>query len=592
MSDQCANPQYRDWVKEWMEQAQTLGSKAYYTYKKAYESLDKCTDVFNHPSETVKLAGIGPGLALKLENALKKYCKDNGLPMPESSSKGKRKKPTTQSGDALEDTTTPVRPRPSKPYVPKYRTGGYGILLCLFEIYQGGRENLTKDQICRAAQEHCDASYTMKDPGSSYTAWNSMKTLLEKGYIYKSGSPAKFRLTETGISLSERLKVAQSARASQGNGEGSSTQRITNGESSEPLRNPSTARSRKKATGSSTITSSQQPSQRLTQTQTQQNEVDYNELIDNQVMESLLPHEYEIVLVLDSREIQMKNDRDYFQRKLAENGVKFITRSMDLGDVIWIARKIGNTNQNEELFLDYVVERKRLDDLVSSIKDGRYTEQKTRLKRSGAEKVMYVVEEYNRADAVNFGVQAVQTAMSSLQIIDGFFLKTTEGVDETIAFFVSVTKLIHQIYKNTVLYTIPGHIITRQNYLSLKKACKDKSNRHVTEKSAYLITYPMFSQLNTKNGGTTVHEIFIRMLSTIQGVNAERALSLIKIYPTPNALLKAYNGKTPQQGKILAKEATQHEIGRRRWALKISERLYNLFGAISYPDPTGESDDD
>lgn len=344
---------------------------------------------------------------------------------------------------------------------------------------------------------------------------------------------------------------------------------------------------------SSQVSSQVTSSQILSQTQqTQQNEINFNELLENQTMEALLPHEYEIVLVLDSREIQMKNDRGYFQRKLAENGVKFITRSMDLGDVIWIARKIGNTNQNEELFLDYVVERKRLDDLVSSIKDGRYIEQKTRLKRSGAEKVIYVVEEYNRADAVNFGIQAVQTAMSSLQIIDGFFLKTTESVDETIAFFVSVTKLMNQIYKDTTLYTIPGHIITRQNYLGLKKACKEKSNHYSMEKSAYLITYPIFSQLNTKNGGTTIHGIFIRMLSTIQGVNAERALSLTKIYPTPNALLKAYDGKTPQQGKILAKEATQHEIGRRRWATKISERLYNLFGALNYPDPTEESDDD
>lgn len=34
MSPNCANPLLRDWVKEWMDQAQALNSKAYYTYKK------------------------------------------------------------------------------------------------------------------------------------------------------------------------------------------------------------------------------------------------------------------------------------------------------------------------------------------------------------------------------------------------------------------------------------------------------------------------------------------------------------------------------------------------------------------------------
>lgn len=34
MSEHCGNPRYRDWVKEWMDHAQSLNSKAYYTYKK------------------------------------------------------------------------------------------------------------------------------------------------------------------------------------------------------------------------------------------------------------------------------------------------------------------------------------------------------------------------------------------------------------------------------------------------------------------------------------------------------------------------------------------------------------------------------
>ena len=47
---------------------------------------------------------------------------------------------------------------------------------------------------------------------------------------------------------------------------------------------------------------------------------------------------------------------------------------------------------SRELVLDYVVERKRIDDLVASIRDGRYREQKFRFARSGINRPIYLVE--------------------------------------------------------------------------------------------------------------------------------------------------------------------------------------------------------
>lgn len=326
----------------------------------------------------------------------------------------------------------------------------------------------------------------------------------------------------------------------------------------------------------------------------QQKKLDLDALVAREpITETLRPDQYEIVLVLDSREIQMKGNRNYFQDNLANKGIQCITRSMDLGDVIWIARPIGSTNQAEELFLDYILERKRLDDLVSSIKDGRFIEQKTRLKRTGANKVIYVVENYNREEAERFGTQAVQTAMSSTQIIDGIFLKRTNTIDETIDYLVSATKLVKRIYQDYILHAIPGHIITRQNYLDLKQAYQKKIEAGSDNpKEAYLVSYPLFGQLNSKNGSTSVHEVYLRMLMTIRGVNAERALSLMKVYPTPRALLTAFKGKSPEEAKNLAKNATQEHISRRRWGTKISESLYDIWGALEYPTKPCSDDDE
>lgn len=60
-----------------------------------------------------------------------------------------------------------------------------------------------------------------------------------------------------------------------------------------------------------------------------------------------------------------------------DRGVTVIKRALEIGDVVWVARlKSPSLSGPNELVLDYVVERKRMDDLVSSIKDGRFVEQK------------------------------------------------------------------------------------------------------------------------------------------------------------------------------------------------------------------------
>jgi crossover junction endonuclease MUS81 len=39
--------------------------------------------ILQHPSEALKLNGLGPKLCQRLTDKLKNYCNENGLPMPE-----------------------------------------------------------------------------------------------------------------------------------------------------------------------------------------------------------------------------------------------------------------------------------------------------------------------------------------------------------------------------------------------------------------------------------------------------------------------------------------------------------------------------
>lgn len=173
-----------------------------------------------------------------------------------------------------------------------------------------------------------------------------------------------------------------------------------------------------------------------------------------------------------------------------------------------------------------------------------------------------------------FGPQAVQTAMSSTQVIDGFYLKRTGSIDETIEYLVRLTRMIQRMFQGVTLYRIPEHIVSRQNYLEIRR---EHDRNHV-------ISYPLFNHLNSKTSTLTVRDLYLRMLMTVRGVSAEKAAALMKRYPTPKALLEAYCSSNANSvvGKTLAHDATKDGISRRRWGNSLSEKLWCVWGQESY----------
>lgn len=50
---------------------------------------------------------------------------------------------------------------------------------------------MKKAEIQEKAQDLCDSSFVKPDPGSHYTAWSSMSTIVKKGLVKRQGNPAK-----------------------------------------------------------------------------------------------------------------------------------------------------------------------------------------------------------------------------------------------------------------------------------------------------------------------------------------------------------------------------------------------------------------
>ena len=102
---------------------------------------------------------------------------------------------------------------------------------------------------------------------------------------------------------------------------------------------------------------------------------------------------FDLILVIDQREaLSHKDQSAILTSQLLARKIPFTFRTLPIGDFVWICKgRTNNTGRrylsykflylylfSEEVTLDYVVERKREDDFISSILDGRYEEQKVR----------------------------------------------------------------------------------------------------------------------------------------------------------------------------------------------------------------------
>ncbi|KAI1107795.1 crossover junction endonuclease MUS81 [Jackrogersella minutella] len=570
----CANPLLLQWVQEWVDQAREHNSKGLSTYKKAYIALKACPVTFQHPSQLQQLKGFGQTLCNRLIEKQKKHCSQNGLPMP--------KRPRrfiipglANEGDGEEDgegeERSSKRQRKAKPYVPTLRSGPYAIIMGLATLEEGSRNGMTKVQLIDVAQPHCDASFTTPpDPKSFYTAWNSMKTLLDKDIVYERGRPTRrYHLTEEGWEVARRIQHTLNPDL------------------------PRPAPSRSEPEPEPEFREIERPPRLINRSPSLEiddqprHDSSYVDVVttgDSMSSSSAIPHfrpirlapgTFEVHLVLDVREVRAKTDRDYMQNELSKRGVNPVMRALELGDALWVA-KCKDANflsrlgaEGDEVVLDYIVERKRLDDLISSVKDGRFHEQKFRLKRSGIKNIVYVVEEVSMdAEALDRRAEMVQSAIGSTQMVNGFFVKKTQKIDDTIRYLTRMTMLLKKQYESRPLLVIPTEIITAQNYLPLLEHLRQKEPT-----ADHHITYPAFASLASKSDMMTLRDVYLKMLMCTRQVTGEKALEIQKKWKTPYDFVKAYE------------DLGDGESGKKRKREMVFDHMGNMFGRKKITKP-------
>lgn len=264
---------------------------------------------------------------------------------------------------------------------------------------------------------------------------------------------------------------------------------------------------------------------------------------------------YEVFLVLDSREQFRRDARGgaALQKFADRIGVQFKvqveTRQLPVGDAFWIAR---HKVLRHEYVLDFIVERKRVDDLWSSIKDNRYKQQKLRLQRCGVKRLVYLIEGDPNLTDVS---EPLKTAAFTTEILEGFDVQRTRDTSETVQKYGELTTAIIDRYSLEVGKPgLPpgGHCM---RYVEFVDYCKDIEMERVTD-------------------------VFGVQLMQVRNVTEDMALAILERYPTLYSLVLAY---TELEGDVQAQEQLLKDIPIRNKnktiSAIISKNIYKLVWA-------------
>ncbi|KAM5225351.1 crossover junction endonuclease MUS81 isoform 2-T3 [Hipposideros larvatus] len=239
----------------------------------------------------------------------------------------------------------------------------------------------------------------------------------------------------------------------------------------------------------------------------------------------LRPGEYRVLLCVDVGETKGTGHRSELIRQLQRLHVTHTVRKLHIGDFVWVAQETRPRDPARpgELVLDHIVERKRMDDLCSSIIDGRFREQKFRLKRCGLGRRVYLVEQHGSVHNLSLPESTLLQAVTNTQVIDGFFVKRTADIKESAAYLALLTRGLERLYQGHTLcsrtWGIPG---------DPESGAGPSSNPLCS-----LLTFKDFNTGAIKNKAQSVREVFTRQLVQVRGVSGEKAAALVDRYSTP-----------------------------------------------------------
>ena len=221
------------------------------------------------------------------------------------------------------------------------------------------------------------------------------------------------------------------------------------------------------------------------------------------------------------------NEADNKSKNKSKNKkiIKYEIKQLDIGDILIYV--------NDELFI--VIERKTINDLISSIMDGRYREQKLRLKalmekHNRQLKIIYLIEGKligkRKSSIPN---STVWSTMCKLIMRDNFIVFRSKSIKESVNFIKTMSSKAVESYKANEYIT------------SLKNETNTEGgvNNNIEDSKNLFSQYASSIRIKKKDN-LTPGICFSRQLAQIPGVSSRIALCIMNVYQSMPKLIIAY----------------------------------------------------
>jgi crossover junction endonuclease MUS81 len=278
---------------------------------------------------------------------------------------------------------------------------------------------------------------------------------------------------------------------------------------------------------------------------------------------------WEVVCLVDVREVRDASALRGLLEQLRRAGVVCETAPLPLGDFAWVVRPVSNVSSSQGdsaededfsstrsdidpsqwFLLSCIVERKTVNDLNESIADGRWEEQKFRLRQCGIPGVTYLIEGWGN-DTHPAILQAqmmrgqepgefermqndISAKLCEAHVFDGFCAFRSMDDEKSRRFLYEVTRHFEESLFRTRL-GMGSPCSSGRSAWQCSKA-QVLSHPEVTP-----ISYAEFTARTSKSGNLRIADIFAKMLMQLPGVNDVICAAIVENYPTARALYEAY----------------------------------------------------
>jgi len=274
---------------------------------------------------------------------------------------------------------------------------------------------------------------------------------------------------------------------------------------------------------------------------------------------------------IDSREKDLQNKVSFYISSIpAFRNLKVIVEPLPIGDIII-------SKNNEDVL---IIERKSVNDLLSSIKDGRYEEQSYRLNGLPLHNhnIMYLIEgDFNKMNAfrdTKMEKLTLFSAIFSLNYYKGFSAIRTFTMDETALFICNcTTKLMKGETTNRKAFYLNKNVAASTVVAEEKTEIDSAGSADSTEEFPEQMEEPkdntkeyisMVKKVKKEN--ITIENIDEIMLCQIPGVSTATAVSIIKKFNSIANLIKCLE----ENEKCLADVTNTNGKGQSRKITKTS----------------------